>query len=271
MEYVALFFKILFFTLGIPVLCGLVVGVCDVIVNFLMGRGLGRGIILGTSIIGTPIHELGHALMCLIFAHKIDKIVLWQPQSKDGALGYVTHRYNRKNIYHQLGNIFIGLGPVFSGLAVMILCMLIAFPETVSAYADNASSLVSGGDGYLSLLTEGFAIIPAMLEEWSDGGIPVWGRVIAVIFMLCVSLHISLSPADIKGALGGIPVYLLLTLIATVIVSLIGSDAMETVSGALAGFSAATFALFMLVFVFAVLQILLGILIFLIRKLIGLR
>jgi len=130
---------------------------------------------------------------------------------------------------------------------------------------------VSGGDGYLSLLTEGFAIIPAMLEEWSDGGIPVWGRVIAVIFMLCVSLHISLSPADIKGALGGIPVYLLLTLIATVIVSLIGSDAMETVSGALAGFSAATFALFMLVFVFAVLQILLGILIFLIRKLIGLR
>ena len=31
MEHVALFFKILFFTLGIPVLCGLVVGVCDVI------------------------------------------------------------------------------------------------------------------------------------------------------------------------------------------------------------------------------------------------
>ncbi len=271
MEYVALFFKILFFTLGIPVLCGLVVGICDAIVNFLMGRGIGRGIILGTSIIGTPIHELGHALMCVIFAHKIDKIVLWQPKSKDGTLGFVTHRYNPKNIYHQLGNIFIGLGPVFSGLAVMILCMLICFPETVSAYADNAASMVSGGDGFLPLLTEGFGIIPAMLEEWSDGSVPVWGRVIAVIFMVCVSLHISLSPADIKGALGGVPVYLALTLIATVIVSLIGTDAMETVSGALAGFSAATFALFMLVFVFALLQILLGLAVFLLRKLFGLR
>ncbi len=271
MEYVALFFKILFYTLGIPVLCGLVVGVCDAVFRFLMGRGLGRGMILGTSIIGTPVHELGHALMCLIFAHKIDKIVLWQPKSKDGTLGYVTHRYNPKNIYHQLGNILIGLGPVFSGLAVMVLCMLLCFPETVSAYTDHASAMVSGGDGFLSLLIEGFAIIPAMLEEWSDGGVPVWGRVIAVILMLCVSLHISLSPADIKGALGGVPVYLVLTLVATVIVSLIGTDAMEAVSGALAGFSAATFALFMLVFVFAVLQILLGLLVFLLRKLIGLR
>ena len=271
MEYVALFFKILFFTLGVPVICGLVVGMCDKIFNFLMGRGIGRGMILGTSIIGTPVHELGHALMCLIFAHKIDKIVLWQPQSKNGTLGYVTHRYSSKNVYQQLGNIFIGLGPMFSGLVVMIVCMLLCFPETISTYADNAFSLVSDGDGFFSIMIEGVGIIPSMLEEWSDGVVPVWGRIIAVILMLCVSLHISLSPADVKVALGGVPVYLVLTLIVTVIVSLIGTDAMESVGGALAGFCAATFALFMLVFLFALVQLLLGFVVFLIRKLIGLR
>lgn len=271
MSYVWLYFQILLYTLGVPVVCGLVVGLCDKLVSLLMGRGFGRGIILTTSIIGTPIHELGHAVMCLLFFHKIDRMVLWQPSSSDGTLGFVTHRYNPKNLYHRLGNIFIGLGPVFSGLGVMSLCMLICFPETLQGYTTAASLLVSDRAGLLPLLEEGAQMLPNLLSEWSNGEIPVWGRVIGVIVMLAVSLHISLSTADIKGSLDGIPVYLVLTLVVTVIVSLMGTSAMNATTAALQMFSAATFALFMLVFVLAVIQLALGVMVFLIRSLFRLK
>ncbi len=271
MHYVLLFFQILFFTLGVPVICGLAVGICDKLFNILMGRGFGRGVIMTSSIIGTPVHEIGHALMCLLFLHKIDDIALWRPFNTDGNLGYVTHRYNPKNLYHRLGNIFIGLGPVFSGLCVILLCLMLAFPETVFGYADTATNLVQSGEGMMSLLTEGFGMISDIVTEFQDGAVPLWGRIIALVVMLCVSLHISLSPADIKGALGGLPVYLVLTLIATVVISLLGETAMTATVSALSLFSAAAFALFMPVFVCAALWLALGLTVFLIRKIFHLR
>ena len=271
MNYVLLYGQILLYTLGVPVICGLVVGLCHKIMSLLMGRGFGRGLILTTSIIGTPIHELGHAIMCLVFFHKIDRMVLWQPSSKDGTLGFVTHRYHPKNPYHRLGNIFIGLGPIFSGLGVMTLCMLICFPETLQSYTVAAETLVSDQAGFLPLLKEGAQMLPDLITEWSDGAVPLWGRIIGVIVMLAVSLHISLSPADIRGSLDGIPVYLVLTLLATVIVSLVGTAAMDATVAMLQMFSAATFALFMLVFVLALVQIVFGMVIFLIRTVLHLK
>ncbi len=266
MDYVLFFLEMLFYTIGAVMICGLVVGLCEQLLIYWMGPGIGRGVVIGTSIIGTPIHELSHALMCLIFGHQIQEIKLWQPSAKDGTLGYVSHSYNRKNLYHILGNLFIGIGPIFGGLGVMTLCMYICFPQTVNTYFASVAGMVSVGSNVGDILLESLQMIPNMMGEFSSDAVPVWGRVIGLVVMLSVSMHINLSVADIKGAATAIPLYLVLILIPTVIISLMGVGAMDTVREGLQVFSAFMFSLFAVVFVFCLLQLLIALIVYLLRR-----
>ena len=55
---------------------------------------IGRGWYLGLfGWLGTIIHELGHALFCIIFRHKITEMKLFDPDPETGTLGYVQHTY----------------------------------------------------------------------------------------------------------------------------------------------------------------------------------
>ncbi len=273
MSYVWFFLGALWYTLGAVMICGLAVSLCRKLFVSMMGGGFGRGVVLATSIVGTPIHELGHALMCLLFGHRITAMSLWQPNSPDGNLGFVTHAYRRKNPYHILGNLFIGIGPVFSGLAVLVLALWLGFPDTFSDYAATASAMAAHGEGGVPLFLEGLKMIPRMLGELTDAGraAPLWGQVIALLVILSVSQHISLSPADIKGASTALPIYGILLLLLTVVCGLLGDGAMNTVTGALGLFSAYMTALFVIVLVSSLLQLLIALPVWGVRMLIGRR
>ncbi|WP_105901233.1 hypothetical protein [Vibrio gangliei] len=73
-----------------------------------------------SAIIGTPIHEASHALMAILFGHKVHKIC-WFQVGKDGRLGYVEHNWNRRSLYQSIGCIFIALAPLASAFAVITL------------------------------------------------------------------------------------------------------------------------------------------------------
>ena len=266
MDYVIYYLQILLYSLGAMVVCGLAVWACQRLFIHLMGGGVGYKIVLGTSIIGTPVHEIGHALMCLVFGHRISKIVLWQPRSEDGTLGYVAHTWNGRNLFHNLGNIFIGVGPIFSGVIVISLCLYYGFPGTFAAYVAGAESLVNSGAGVQAFLLEGIEIIPNLIGEFTNESFPIWGRILLIIAMLCVSLHINLSPADIKGSLSGIPVYLGLTLVLTITSHLAGTSAMADVLDTLKLYNGYMMAMFTLVFVFSVVQVLVALMVWLLRK-----
>lgn len=67
------------------------------------------------SFIGTPLHELSHAFMCLVFGHKITDMRLLILDPNSNVAGYVSHTYNKNNFYQNLGNFFIGIAPILGG------------------------------------------------------------------------------------------------------------------------------------------------------------
>lgn len=158
-----------------------------------------------TAIIGVPIHELSHAVFCFIFGHKIIKVVLIQKRDENGVLGYVNHSYNPNSVYQQIGNFFIGIAPILGGIASIIALMRIIIPNeynqfiTISMNNLDITKLDGAAingvlNSYIKLITSIFSI--------NNFANPYF--VVFLILAICISSHISLSSADIKGASKGL-------------------------------------------------------------------
>ena len=204
-------------TLGILIACGFTAWLAEISFLKLIGNGSGTAVYV-SSIIGTPVHELGHACMCLLFGHKITKMkLLLPPNNSTGTLGFVEHSYSRKNLWAKLGNLFIGMGPIFSGLAVITLMLWLCFPDQWAAYINNTATLtqITGVEeisrGILSLL---LSIPSAFDQNW-------WRALIGIIVILSVSQHVTLSAADVKGSLSAFPLYLLIVLIFAIVTTIL--------------------------------------------------
>lgn len=113
-------------TIGVIFLFGWLIAQCNKRFYANFGRRA-RTVCYVTGFFGTPVHELSHALFCVLFGHKILEIKLFSLNSADGTLGYVNHIYNRKNFYQRIGNFFIGVAPilVISALLYLISCFLL--------------------------------------------------------------------------------------------------------------------------------------------------
>jgi len=61
------------FTIGLIAAFGLIVGLTNKAFFKLVGYKLGRITCIATGFIGVPIHEIGHALFCVIFRHKLSQ------------------------------------------------------------------------------------------------------------------------------------------------------------------------------------------------------
>ena len=72
-----------------------------------------------TTIIGTPIHELSHAIACVLFGHKITGIKLLDLSFSNTTLGYVNHSWNTRSVYQSIGCFFIAIAPLFTASAIV--------------------------------------------------------------------------------------------------------------------------------------------------------
>ncbi|MBQ9773033.1 MAG: hypothetical protein IJW30_06780 [Clostridia bacterium] len=209
--------QLILLTLGTFVACGFAAWLAERLFVRMAGS---TKFVYVSSVIGTPIHELGHAIMCLLFGHKITEMrLLLPPNHPSGTLGYVQHSYNPRNPWARLGNLFIGIGPIFSGMGVMILMLFLCFPEQWGDYVATSSALSLGESSFGDVVSGVFSLLLSLPAAFADKW---WAALIGIIVILAVSQHVTLSGADIKGALSSLLIYLPLLLIFAIVTALCG-------------------------------------------------
>ena len=173
-------------------------------------RSFGEKAVMITGFIGVPIHEISHAIFAVVFKHKITKIKLFQKKDAQGILGYVNHTYNPKSIYQQIGNFFIGVAPIIGGIAAIIGLMRVFIYNVYSDFINvsiNNLQVTAITEGAIKNVFSSYFLLIKMIFSIKN-----FSNIYFIIFLflaICISSHISLSKADIKGAFQGITAFFL--------------------------------------------------------------
>lgn len=186
-----------------------------------------------TGYVGTPVHELSHALMCLLFGHQIKKIQLFNPKKKSKTLGYVEHTYYKRNVYHLLGNFFIGISPILAGGGVIILLMMILLPGTfrgVNAGIAAVRTAAAGtpGEAFFGQLWDAMKNTLSLFFSRDNLKNPFFWVCSLLIF--CVAIHMEISRSDIRLMLKGLFVIAVGFLLADLILGFMFPDALTAVT-----------------------------------------
>ncbi len=168
--------------------------------------------------LGTAVHELGHAIFAVIFAHKISEIKLFSPNSGK-SLGHVKHSYKAGNPYQTIGNFFIGIGPILLGTALLFVVTWFLFGLNIFQIAEKHHVLIN---------IELFINIDLLKTTAINTGKGIWECTdiilngpktnwwkLALFFYLfyAVGSSITLSASDIKGAFRGFVYFVFLLLL----------------------------------------------------------
>jgi hypothetical protein len=165
-------------------------------------KAFGKKSIYITGFIGVPIHELSHAIVALIFKHKVTEIKLFQPNSEDNTLGYVKHRYNPMSIYQQIGNFFIGIAPILGGILSISVLMYFLMPSIYDGFMSNILNSININQFNLINVISSFKELIKLIFILDN--LKNIKFIIFIFLAICISSHISLSKADIKGASKGL-------------------------------------------------------------------
>jgi hypothetical protein len=244
---------------------------CGLAINFLsqftyksLEKAFGnRGVYL-VAWLGTPLHELGHALFCVIFMHKITDMQLFKPDPVNGTLGYVYHKWNKKNPWNILGNFFIGVGPVILGSAVLFGVFYLLIPGSSTAWGsmmDQANTLdrYSAGSYFEVWRTSSLTLVKLI---FTLANLASWRFWVFMYLAICISSNIRLSWADFKHTLSGIGCIVLPFLLINLIglITGAGGDAFFPVTAAMLGavYSVLILALVMALVGFLVIYLIAG-------------
>jgi hypothetical protein len=175
--------------------------------------------------IGTPVHEIGHAVFCILFGHRITDINLYSPNSQDGTLGYVKHSFNPKSFYQRIGCFFIGTGPILFGSFVLYLLLYFCLPDYRQIYGIISNTGLNGSGVFNlvksagSMLTIGLHLLVNVFSPENFGKPSFW---LFIYLAFCISSHMQLSPPDLKSMWSGIFTILLIFLLVNFLTMLLG-------------------------------------------------
>ncbi len=246
----------LLFTVVTIFLFGFVISLCNK--RFYANFGSkSRTVCYITGFAGTPVHELSHALFCLIFGHKITDIKLFDVDSDDGTLGYVKHTYNPKNFYQKIGNFFIGVAPIIVISALLYLFAYLLLPDFARRIS-SAELDVSDASGVFAYVGETLA---AFFTAAAD---PKWWAF--VVIGMFFALHMNLSGADIKSALSGLILLLPTLLLVDLILGLVSLNALSSFTTVVVELGIYMLCVFIIALIISLFALGLSFLVYLLRR-----
>lgn len=213
-------------TLGVATLFGFILEKMEAIVNSRLFETLGKGTVLFTAIIGTPLHETAHWLGCKLFGFKVLDVELLRPLKyrQDGVLGYVEYSMNPNNLWQKLGSFFVGIAPMILGGIFILIVLRLLKPEIALNIKDKVSSVSKKGEkaGFLAVSFAAFCGFWKGLFSLKKWG---WLRgIICLYIVMSISMHMTISEADVEGAKVGIWIVLAIYGLFALITAMIGCD-----------------------------------------------
>lgn len=180
-----------------------------------------RGYLYLFGWIGTLVHELGHAVFCPLFGHRIHGMRLFSLNTRNHSAGYVEHSYSGRNPYHLAGNFFISVGPLLLGTALiyLILRYLAGFPlpikDILPATATSAVLL-----DRLRILFSFFKSLAASIIH--NGDLTDYKLYLAAYLVFCIGSSMTLSSQDIRSGSKGLATLLVLIFLINIVPAAIG-------------------------------------------------
>jgi hypothetical protein len=194
--------------------------------------------------LGTSVHELGHAIFAVIFAHKVSEIKLFSPKSGK-SLGHVKHNYKKGNPYQTLGNFFIGLGPVLLGSVLLLIISWLLFKLDIFQIADQHRvvlnfQLLKNLDSLQKAAVNIGSGIWFCFEQIFTGPHTNWWKIVLFVYLFyAIGSSITLSSSDIKGASHGFFYFVIVLFLFNLLTLWIGNfaaDFFRTINFYLSGF-----------------------------------
>ena len=162
-----------------------------ILLNYLLINNINRYILLILLAPGVIIHELSHAVGCLLVGAKIKEIKFFSP--KGDTLGHVTHSKSKIPI---IGQFVISIAPLIGcGLVLYLLAVLMNFPTDYNYSLDVLDK--EAFNDFFDIIKDGFYII-------KDADFKNWETWLFLYFALSLSASISPSSKDFLNMLPSI-------------------------------------------------------------------
>ncbi len=177
----------------------------------------GYNFLIYFTAIGVVVHEIGHAAFALIFGHKLTEVKLFSPNLESGYVGYVRHTYNNRNLYHRIGNFFIGIGPILFGSIVIYFSAKFLVGNhlfrPLSDLSINTSTPGSTDNAWIFIREVYFNVLQVFTLLIDPERLSDWKFYVFLYLVFAVGSHIRLSPPDIKGTWAGFSTLVVLILV----------------------------------------------------------
>lgn len=198
--------------------------------NRYFSKSMGHYGTLIFGMIGVPIHELSHLLMCIIFKHTVTEVRLFRPirSRQDNILGYVKHKYNKNSIYQLTGCFFIGIAPMVLGAFLIVFILNLIYPSILAAMISFPSIDNIQFHKILHVfLYNGRIILTTIFSPSNFMNISCW---IGIFLIVSIALHMTISKADFDNAMNGFLLLEIIILVFSFFNILFGSQTVGIIS-----------------------------------------